>query len=220
MNVVAVVDHLFFPLEQTHSSQGTVLSLCKPYNRAPVYSVISCKAHRLGACVFNCNLPPALLAKWPESFSFMCYWRNTKVEGNQNKSSQEADPVEENSPTIPARIGIHNLMITNLTLTTELSPFPGCQSTLMVTIPLRLSVREMFKVKTQNPRYCFQMPCWMWFSVYKSTFVSDRLTLHNGYLQALCSCSSSDMRTHHSCPTSKKVGILSHQSHYDYLKWS
>ena len=31
-----------------------------------------------GACVFNCNLPPALLAEWPGSFT--CYYGNTGVE--------------------------------------------------------------------------------------------------------------------------------------------
>ena len=53
--------------------------LCTPYNHAPVYSVISFEAtYARFACVFSCNLPPALLAEWPGSFT--CYCGNTQVE--------------------------------------------------------------------------------------------------------------------------------------------
>ena len=38
----------------------------------------------MGVCVFRCNLPPALLAKW--SGSFTCHWGNTEVERALNKS--------------------------------------------------------------------------------------------------------------------------------------
>ena len=49
--------------------------VCTPYSHAPrSYS----KSHMQGACVFNCNLPPAFLAKWPGSFA--CYCGNTVME--------------------------------------------------------------------------------------------------------------------------------------------
>ena len=35
-------------------------------------------------CMFRCNLPPALLAEWPESFT--CHCSNTGVERTPNKS--------------------------------------------------------------------------------------------------------------------------------------
>ena len=45
--------------------------LCTPFNHAPVYSVTSFKATQVsGACVFNCNLPAALLAEWSGSFTY------------------------------------------------------------------------------------------------------------------------------------------------------
>ena len=37
-----------------------------------------------GVCVFRCNLPPALLAEWPGSFTYHC--SNTGVEQTPNKS--------------------------------------------------------------------------------------------------------------------------------------
>ena len=52
--------------------------LCTPNNHAPVYSVTSFQATCVGACVFRCNLSPALLAGWPGSFT--CYCGNTEVE--------------------------------------------------------------------------------------------------------------------------------------------
>ena len=50
--------------------------LCTLYNCAPCHFT-QCHIH-LGACVFSCNLPPALLAEWPGSF--MCYCSKTGVE--------------------------------------------------------------------------------------------------------------------------------------------
>ena len=50
--------------------------LCTPYNHAPRHFM---QSHiRKALCVFSCNLPPALLAKWPGSFT--CYCSNTGVE--------------------------------------------------------------------------------------------------------------------------------------------
>ena len=43
-----------------------------------MHHVTSCKATYVGVCVFSCNLPPALLAEWPGSFT--CYCGNTGVE--------------------------------------------------------------------------------------------------------------------------------------------
>ena len=37
-----------------------------------------------GLCIFRCNLPPALLAEWPGSFT--CHCSNIGVEGTPNKS--------------------------------------------------------------------------------------------------------------------------------------
>ena len=63
-----------------------------PYNHAPVYSVTSFKAtYARFACVFSCNLPPALLAEWPGSFT--CYCGNTWVK-----------PVSYTHLTLPTRM--------------------------------------------------------------------------------------------------------------------
>ena len=40
--------------------------------------------HKQGACVFSCNLPPALLAEYPGSFP--CYCGNTGWNGYRSKS--------------------------------------------------------------------------------------------------------------------------------------
>ena len=54
-----------------------------------------------GVCVSRCNLPPALLAEWPGSFT------------RQNKESAHAvNSGEENSPAAPAGIPTRNLSIT------------------------------------------------------------------------------------------------------------
>ena len=52
--------------------------LCTPYNHAPVYSVTLFEA----TCgrLFSCNLPPALLAETPGSFTGYC------GNGHRNKS--------------------------------------------------------------------------------------------------------------------------------------
>ena len=51
--------------------------------------------------MFSCNLPPALLAKWPGSLT--CYCSNTGVEWTQkSESAQKVDLGEENLPTVPA----------------------------------------------------------------------------------------------------------------------
>ena len=47
--------------------------LCTPYKHAPCHFMQSHKGK-----VFSCNLPPALLADWPGSFT--CYCGNTGVE--------------------------------------------------------------------------------------------------------------------------------------------
>ena len=54
-----------------------------------------------GVCVFRCNLSPALLAEWPESFTCNC--GNTGVERTPNKSAHKVDSGEEISPAAPMR---------------------------------------------------------------------------------------------------------------------
>ena len=62
--------------------------LCTPYNHAPCHFM---QSHiRNGVCVFSCNLPPALLAEWPESFT--CYCGNTEVERILKWVSPESRP--------------------------------------------------------------------------------------------------------------------------------
>ena len=54
---------------------------CSRLGASPVYTMRPCtmslqaKPHTWGVCVFSCNLPPALLAEWPGSFT--CYRGNT-----------------------------------------------------------------------------------------------------------------------------------------------
>ena len=55
------------------------------------------KPHTQGTCVFNCNLPPALLAEWPRSFTCCC--GKTGVEQIPKwESAQKVDHWEENYP--------------------------------------------------------------------------------------------------------------------------
>ena len=62
--------------------------LCTPYNHAPCHFM---QSHiRNGVCVFSCNLPPALLAEWPGSFT--CYCSNTGVERIPKWVSTESQP--------------------------------------------------------------------------------------------------------------------------------
>ena len=47
--------------------------LCTPYSPAPVCCVTLFEAiYTYGACVFSCNMLPALLAGWPGSFTCYC----------------------------------------------------------------------------------------------------------------------------------------------------
>ena len=46
-----------------------------------------------GVCVFRCNLPPALFAKWPGSFT--CHCGNTGMERTPNKSQHTKLPLEK-----------------------------------------------------------------------------------------------------------------------------
>ena len=48
------------------------------YTIQPCTVSIPAKPHMQGACVFNCNLPPALWAEWQGSFT--CYCSNTGAE--------------------------------------------------------------------------------------------------------------------------------------------
>ena len=48
------------------------------YTIQPCTISLHAKPHTYGVCVFSCNLPPALLAEWPGSFT--CYCGNMGVE--------------------------------------------------------------------------------------------------------------------------------------------
>ena len=70
---------------------------CSRLSTSPVYTIQPCsmslvQSHiRNGVCVFNSNLPPALLAEWPGSF--MCYCGNTGVERIPDWVSTESWPL-------------------------------------------------------------------------------------------------------------------------------
>ena len=60
---------------------------------------------RRGACVFSCNLPPALLAEWPGSFT--CYCANTGVERiTKSEPERKVDAGEENEILPPLLQGL------------------------------------------------------------------------------------------------------------------
>ena len=52
-----------------------------------------------GVCLFRCNLPPALLAEWPGSFT--CHCGNTGVEWTMNKS-QHTKLIQEKKISLAA----------------------------------------------------------------------------------------------------------------------
>ena len=68
-----------------------------------------------GVCVFRCNLPPALLAERPGSFT--CHSRNTGMERTPNKC-QHTNLILEKIlfPAAPAGVWTRNLSITSLAL--------------------------------------------------------------------------------------------------------
>ena len=63
--------------------------------------------------VFRCNLPPAFLTEWPESFTTAVTLGGTDTE---YESAQKANSGEENSPAAPARTRTRNLSITSSAL--------------------------------------------------------------------------------------------------------
>ena len=85
---------------------------------------------KIHACVFNCNLPPAFLAEWPEPFT--CYCGNTGVEQvAKQESAQKVDPGQENAPTgtfrslARVRCSNHRTIPAPLTLDGENPPIPS-----------------------------------------------------------------------------------------------
>ena len=88
---------------------------CCHFGASSVYTIQPCtrlQCHFIQSHidrVVSCNLPPALLAEWPGSFT--CYCSNTGVE-----QTPKVDPGEENSPAAPAGIWTHDLSITSLAL--------------------------------------------------------------------------------------------------------
>ena len=78
-----------FHIHHTTMHQFTVSPRSKSHARIIKY----------GVCVFNCNLPSAVWAEWPGSFT--CYYGNAGWY-RCRKRAWKADPGEENSPTAPA----------------------------------------------------------------------------------------------------------------------
>ena len=135
--------HLFYSLHQNWSTvaQWAVMTVAK-------CSLVSCmQAHFLtgsltipgqwlssplqlrwveGVCLFRCNLPHALLAKWPGSFT--CHCSNTGVEQTSNKSQHRNLTGEENSPSTPTRIPTHKLLTMSLVCYQQAILAPLCQS--------------------------------------------------------------------------------------------
>ena len=65
-----------------------------------------------GVCVLRCNLPPALLAEWPGSFT--CHCGNTGVERTPNMSQHTKLTLEKkNATVVPTGIRTRNLSITS-----------------------------------------------------------------------------------------------------------
>ena len=58
--------------------ETAAISACSVYTIQPQTLSLHAKSHKSGACMFSCNLPPALLVKWPGSFT--CYCGNTGIE--------------------------------------------------------------------------------------------------------------------------------------------
>ena len=82
------------------------------------------------ACSFSCNLPPALLAEWPGSFT--CYCGNTWWNGYRNKSQHRRLNPEKNISRLSCRdSNSRHFIHESGALTTELFP-------LLVTGHLRL----------------------------------------------------------------------------------
>ena len=96
--------------------------LCTPYNHAPCHFM---QSHiRNGVCVFSCNLPPALLAEWPGSFT--CYCGNTGVERIPKWVSTECRPWRRKFSRCSSRDSNPRPFIHEFgSLTTELSPPPN-----------------------------------------------------------------------------------------------
>ena len=58
--------------------ETAAISSCSVYTIQLCAMSLHAKPHAYSACIFSCNLPPALLAEWPGSFA--CYCSNTGVE--------------------------------------------------------------------------------------------------------------------------------------------
>ena len=75
------------------------------YTIQPCTMSLHAKPHTQGACVFSCNLQPALLAEWPMSFTCCC--GKTGVERiPKSESAQKADPGEERIG-VGVGLGVH-----------------------------------------------------------------------------------------------------------------
>ena len=61
--------------------ETAAISARSVYTIQPCTMSLHAKPHTQGVCVFSCNLPPALLAEWPGSFT--CYFG--KYQNNKQK---------------------------------------------------------------------------------------------------------------------------------------
>ena len=110
------------------TSSGGATWNCRRIGASSAYTIQPCtmslhaKPHTQGVCKFSCNLPPALLAEWPGSFT--CYCGNMGVEWI--RVSTESRPWRR-------KFSCHSCRDSNprpfnresSTLTTEPSPPPG-----------------------------------------------------------------------------------------------
>jgi len=101
------------------------------------------KPHTLGACVFSCNLPPALLAEWPGSFT--CYCGNTKVERiPKYKSAQKVTPGEKNTPSLLQGFKSATFQTRVLRYNHWVIPAPNCTHTRLRTILFDRPLTKMY----------------------------------------------------------------------------
>ena len=97
------------------------------YTIQPCTMLLHAKPHTQGACVFSCNLPPALLAEWPGFFlratAVTRGWNGYRNKSQHRKSTLEKKFSRRSSRDSNPRPFNHE----SGALTTELSPFPAYQ---------------------------------------------------------------------------------------------
>ena len=76
-----------------HVKRYAAVQASSVYTIQPCTMSFHAKPHTWSAYVFSCNLPPALLAEWPGSFT--CYCGNTVWNRYQNKSQHRKLTLEK-----------------------------------------------------------------------------------------------------------------------------